>query len=54
MSDPNGDSAILEYKDGKLNIHHGREHKVMTNSPKATNQQLLLTILIHLLKCMYH
>jgi len=33
MSDASGDSAILEYVDGKLVIHHGRQYKVMTNSP---------------------
>ena len=33
LSDESGDSAILEYLDGKLTIHHSPEHKVMTNSP---------------------
>ena len=33
LSDPTGDSAILEYIHGKLVIHHGRQHQVMTNSP---------------------
>ena len=33
LSDPSGDSAILEYIDGKLTIHHGPECAVMTNSP---------------------
>ena len=33
LSDPSGDSAILEYVDGKLTIHHGPECAVMTNSP---------------------
>ena len=33
LSDPSGDSAILEYVDGKLTIHHGAECAVMTNSP---------------------
>ncbi|MCX5689988.1 MAG: linear amide C-N hydrolase, partial [Planctomycetota bacterium] len=32
LSDPSGDSAIFEYIDGKLVIHHGREFQVMTNS----------------------
>lgn len=41
MSDPSGDSAILEYIDGKLTIHHGREYRVMTNSP-AYDQQLAI------------
>jgi len=41
ISDPTGDSAIFEYVDGKLVIHHGREYQVMTNSP-IYSQQLAL------------
>jgi penicillin V acylase-like amidase (Ntn superfamily) len=41
LSDPSGDSAIFEYVKGKLVIHHGRNYKVMTNSP-AFDQQLAL------------
>jgi penicillin V acylase-like amidase (Ntn superfamily) len=41
LSDPTGDSAIFEYLNGKLSIHHGREYQVMTNSP-AFDQQLAL------------
>jgi len=41
LSDPSGDSAILEYLDGKLVIHHGPECKVMTNSP-VYEQQIAL------------
>jgi choloylglycine hydrolase len=41
LSDPSGDSAIFEYLDGKLMIHHGRQYQVMTNSP-AYDQQLSL------------
>ena len=41
ISDPTGDSAILEYVKGKLVIHHGREFQVMTNSP-IFDQQLAL------------
>ncbi len=33
ISDASGDSAILEYIDGELNIHHGRQYQVLTNSP---------------------
>ncbi len=36
-----GDSAILEYIDGELVIHHGSEYRVMTNSP-IFDQQLAL------------
>lgn len=41
LSDPSGDSAIFEYLDGKLVIHHGRQYQVMTNSPPY-DQQLAL------------
>lgn len=41
LSDASGDSAICEYIGGKLVIHHGREHQVMTNSP-VYDQQLAL------------
>jgi penicillin V acylase-like amidase (Ntn superfamily) len=41
ISDATGDSAILEYVDGKLDIHHNRKYQVMTNSP-VFDQQLAL------------
>lgn len=41
LSDPTGDSAILEYVGGKLVIHHGRQYTVMTNSP-TFDQQLAI------------
>lgn len=41
ISDPTGDSAIFEYVDGKLVVHHGKQYTVMTNSPYY-NQQLAL------------
>ncbi|MGV3000647.1 linear amide C-N hydrolase [Vibrio sp.] len=41
ISDSIGDSAIFEYIDGKLVIHHSRQYNVMTNSP-VFNQQLAL------------
>ncbi len=41
VSDPSGDSAIFEYINGKLVIHHGRQYQVMTNSP-IYDQQLAL------------
>ncbi len=41
ISDASGDSAIFEYIDGKLAIHHDRRYQVMTNSP-SFNQQLAL------------
>lgn len=41
VSDPTGDSAIFEYIDGELVIHHGKQYQVMTNSP-TYDQQLAL------------
>lgn len=41
LSDATGDSAIFEYIDGRLVIHHGRAFTVMTNSP-SYDQQLAL------------
>lgn len=41
ISDVSGDSAIFEYINGKLVIHHGRQYTVMTNSPNF-DQQLAL------------
>ena len=41
ISDPTGDSAIFEYIDGKLVIHHGKDYQVMTNSP-VFDEQLAL------------
>jgi len=42
LSDATGDSAICEYLDGGLVIHHGREFQVMTNEP-TYDKQLALT-----------
>lgn len=41
LSDPTGDSAIIEYVKGKLVIHHGKEYNVLTNSP-VFDEQLAL------------
>ncbi len=41
VSDPTGDSAIFEYIEGKLVIHHGKQYQVMTNSPKFDDQLAL-------------
>ncbi|EHL31114.1 linear amide C-N hydrolase [Legionella drancourtii] len=38
LSDPSGDSAILEYVGGELVIHHGKQYQVMTNSPIYSKQ----------------
>lgn len=41
LSDAGGDSAILEWIDGELSVHHGREYRVMTNDP-VYDQQLAI------------
>lgn len=38
LSDASGDSAIVEYIDGKQVIHHSRDYQVMTNSPTFEEQ----------------
>lgn len=42
LEDANGDSAIVEYIDGKPVIHHDREYRVMTNDPPYEQQLALL------------
>ena len=41
VADATGDSAIFEYIDGKLVVHHGKQYCVMTNDPPY-DQQLAL------------
>jgi len=41
LSNPTGDSAIMEYIKGKVVIHHERKHQVMTNSPTYDKQLTL-------------
>jgi choloylglycine hydrolase len=41
ISDKTGDSAIIEYINGKQVIHHDKKYQVMTNSP-TFDQQLAL------------
>ena len=41
VSDPTGDSTIIEYLGGKPVIHHGRQYQVMTNSPTYDKQVAL-------------
>ncbi|QGZ66577.1 linear amide C-N hydrolase [Paraburkholderia acidisoli] len=43
LSDAHGDSAILEYIDGKLVVMHDKAYKVMTNSPIYPEQLALNT-----------
>jgi len=41
ISDATGDSAIFEYNDGKLTVHHGKQYQVMTNEPPMDQQEAL-------------
>src|SRR5690606_21881909 len=41
LSDAKGDSAVIEYIDGKQVIHHSRDYQVMTNSPTFEKQLAL-------------
>ncbi len=41
ISDSTGNSAIFEYINGNLVIHHGRDCQIMTNSPSYDKQQTL-------------
>ena len=38
ITDKTGNTAILEYLNGELNIHEGKEYQVMTNSPRYEYQ----------------
>lgn len=38
INDATGDSAIIEYTDGKPTVYHSREYQVMTNSPTFDKQ----------------
>jgi choloylglycine hydrolase len=38
LSDKSGDSAIIEFVDGKPVVHHGKQYTVMTNSPTFDKQ----------------
>ncbi len=38
LSDTSGDSAIIEYIDGRQVVHHSRDYQVMTNSPVFEKQ----------------
>jgi penicillin V acylase-like amidase (Ntn superfamily) len=42
ISDATGDSAVFEYVDGKLVIHHGRDYRVVTNSPTFDKQLAIM------------
>ena len=38
MGDTSGDSAIIEFVDGKMVVHHGKQYPVMTNEPTFDEQ----------------
>jgi len=38
ISDVTGNSAIIEYLDGKLSIHEGKQYQVLTNAPPYEQQ----------------
>lgn len=38
ISDAKGDSAIVEFLNGKMTIHHSKKYKTMTNSPSFDKQ----------------
>jgi penicillin V acylase-like amidase (Ntn superfamily) len=42
MEDASGDSAIVEFIDGKPVIHHGKDYRIMTNDPTYDQQLALL------------
>lgn len=42
ISDASGDSAVFEYVDGKLVIHHSKQYKVVTNSPTYDKQLAIM------------
>ncbi|MGZ0712192.1 linear amide C-N hydrolase (plasmid) [Coraliomargarita sp. W4R53] len=45
INDASGDSAIIEYTDGKPRVYHSRDYKVMTNSPTFDKQlELVKTV----------
>lgn len=41
LSDASGDSAILEWIGGELQIHHGHENRVLTNDPPYPQQMAI-------------
>jgi penicillin V acylase-like amidase (Ntn superfamily) len=44
LEDSTGDSAVVEFNDGKLVVHHGREFTLMTNDPTYDEQLNLLSL----------
>jgi choloylglycine hydrolase len=44
LEDSTGDSAVVEFNEGKLVIHHGPEYTLMTNDPTYEEQLKLLSL----------
>ena len=42
IEDASGDSAVIEFVNGKQVVHHGREYRIMTNDPPYDQQLALL------------
>lgn len=42
LSDATGDSAVIEFVDGEMVIHHSRDYQVMTNEPTYERQLAVL------------
>lgn len=42
ISDATGNSAIVEYIDGKIDIHEGKEYQVLTNAPPYQEQRTIM------------
>lgn len=38
FEDATGDSAILEFIDGKMKLYHGKDYRIMTNDPEYSSQ----------------
>ena len=38
IADASGDSAIIEYLDGRVHVYHDKQYKVMTNDPSYQKQ----------------
>lgn len=43
IEDATGDSAIIEYVEGELRVHHGPEYRIMTNDPPYDQQLAFLS-----------
>lgn len=41
LTDKSGDNLVMEFLDGKLVVHHGKEYQVMTNDPTFDDQLAL-------------